>query len=165
MLYPTEFGSFMIHTIKGVSLTRVDTTGQWEEVLTAVRNGQMSIEDATKYVYEQLDVFLSDIKGVNRVFFGDEKKRTGAFMTCPGCGKDIIAGTKNYFCSGYKDGCKYSIMKNFCGTVFSADDVQQLFEGKMIKKKLKKKTGNDTWTQALKFNGNEGKLEFVKEKR
>ena len=56
-------------------------------------------------------------------------------------------------------------MKNFCGTVFSADDVQQLFEGKMIKKKLKKKTGNDTWTQALKFNGNEGKLEFVKEKR
>ena len=86
-------------------------------------------------------------------------------MTCPGCGKDIIAGPKNYFCSGYKDGCKYSIMKNFCGTVFSADDVQQLFEGKMIKKKLKKKTGNDTWTQALKFNGNEGKLEFVKEKR
>lgn len=165
VLYPTEFGTFMIHTIKGVSLTRVDTTGQWEEVLTAVRNGQMSIEDATKYVYEQLDVFLSDIKGVNRVFFGDEKKRTGAFMTCPGCGKDIIAGPKNYFCSGYKDGCKYSLMKNFCGAVFSTDDAQQLFEGKTIKKKLKKKTGNDTWTQALRFNGNEGKLEFVKEKR
>ena len=82
-------------------------------------------------------------------------------MKCPGCGKDIVAGPKNYFCAGYKDGCKYSIMKNFMGAVITEADAKELFAGGIVKKELTKKDGSVKWTQALKFDEEKGGFEFV----
>lgn len=162
VIYPTEFGSFMIHTIRGISLCSVDMTGQWEQVLSSVRNGQTSFEEANTYMYEKLDTLLSDIKGVNRVTYGEIINFNEPVMKCPGCGCDIIAGPKNYFCTGYKEGCKYSIMKRFCEAEFTANDVRTLFAGGTIEKELTKKETGSKWKQLLKFNVELGKLEFVK---
>lgn len=162
VIYPTDFGSFMIHTIKGISLCRVDTTGQWEQLLSAVRNGEKTVDEANIYMNEQLDKLLEDIKGVNKTSYGNVTSYGEKIMTCPGCGKDIIMGPKNYFCTGYKDGCKYSIMKEFCKATFEPDDVRMLFNGNIITKELTKKENNKKWKQLLKFDPILGKLEFVK---
>ena len=162
VIYPTDFGSFMIHTIRGISLCRVDTTGQWEQLLMSVRNGDKSIDEANAYMFDQLETLLADIKGVNKVSYGNAVSFNEKVMTCPGCGNDIIAGSKNYFCSGYKAGCKYSMMKKFCEAEFNTDDVKTLFTGGIIEKELTKKETGKKWKQLLKFNPELGKLEFVK---
>lgn len=161
VLFPTDFGSFMIHTIRGISLCNVDTTGQWEQLLIAVRNGEKTIDDANEYMNDQLAVLLNDIKGVNKTAYGNAAAMREPIMTCPGCGKEIIAGPKNYFCTGYKDGCKYSLMKNFLDADFTPDDVKKLFTGQMVEKQLTKKADHKKWNQLLKFNPELGKLEFV----
>lgn len=162
VIYPTDFGSFMIHTIRGISLCRVDTTGQWEQLLMAVKNGDKNIDEANAYMFEQLETLLADIKGVNKVSYGNAVSFNEKVMTCPGCGNDIIAGSKNYFCSGYKAGCKYSMMKKFCEAEFNTDDVKTLFTGGIIEKELTKKETGKKWKQLLKFDPILGKLEFVK---
>lgn len=50
---------------------------------------------------------------------------------CPVCGKGIIQeGQKSFFCSEYKQGCKFSIRKELCGAAVTASDVKLLIQGK-----------------------------------
>ena len=161
-LIPTDFGSYMIHAIRGVSMCQIDTTGQWEQMFKKVRTGDISYDCAEMYFLAQLKELLQNIKGINKVYYGNAKEqRFETLMKCPGCGKDIVAGPKNYFCAGYKDGCKYSIMKNFMGAVITEADAKELFAGGIVKKELTKKDGSVKWTQALKFDEEKGGFEFV----
>lgn len=149
--YPTDFGSFMIHTIRGVCLCKTDTTGQWEQMLIKVRDGEMSYENAVFQMEMQVDELLKDAKGVNQATWGDGGTR-GFLMTCPGCGKDIIEGPRNFFCTGYRDGCKYSIMKENANlkVKYTANDAKKLFSGEIIEKTLTKE--DKQWKQKLKFD-------------
>lgn len=160
--YPTDFGSFMIHKIRGISLCKIDTTGNWELTLTKVRQGEQSYESAKDFLTSQCEDLINEVKQINKVSFvtGDswEKK---VLMTCPGCGKDIMIGPINYYCLGYRDGCKYSTRKEFLGAKFSDEDVTTLFNGGVVEKELTKKDKSAKWIQKLKFNGVEGKLDFV----
>ena len=149
--YPTDFGSFMIHTIRGISLCKTDTTGQWEQMLIKIRDGEMSYDDAVVQMESWVDELLKDIKGVNQASWGDGGQR-GFLMKCPGCGKDIIEGPRNFFCSGFRDGCKYSIMKENANlkVKYSAEDAKKLFSGEIIEKTLTK--DDKKWKQRLKFD-------------
>lgn len=158
---PTDFGSFMIHTLKGISLCRIDTTGHWEQILNKVKFGEISPDEASAYMKKQVENLIQDIKGVNKVSYGNATMDRQIVMTCPGCGKDIIAGPRNYYCAGYRDGCKYSMMKSFLGADFSPEDIKTLFSGGIIEKTLTKKDKSAKWNQKLKFNTTEGKLDFV----
>ena len=96
------------------------------------------------------------------------KKATGAFAKdtakgigiCPLCGNPITENQKAFGCTNWKNGCKYTIWKNFMGTKISAADAKKLIKGDAIKKKVTSKAGK-TWEQALKFNPKECKMEFV----
>lgn len=160
VFFPTDFGSFLIHTIRGINLCRADTTGHLEQILAKVKDGDMSYDDAKKYMYEQLNVMISDIKNINKVSYGNTERTV--IMTCPHCGKDIMEGPKNFYCTGFRDGCKFSIMKNLMGATFSTQDAVTLFNGGIIEKKLTKADKSSSWIQKLKFDTEEGKLSFIK---
>lgn len=159
-LVPQDFGVFMIHTINGSSICKTDTSGHWEQILSKVRFGEMSYEQANQYMYEQMLNLLNEFKTINKVSYGNVNSFS-SIMVCPGCGKNIIAGPKNYFCEGYKDGCKYSLGKEFLDAKFSEDDIKLLFTGNTVTKKLTKKDKSASWEQKLKFNPIDGKLDFV----
>jgi len=55
-----------------------------------------------------------------------------AICKCPLCGKDVYISKKNYFCSGYKEGCKFSLWRNTLGTNFSSDMVRKLVKGEVL---------------------------------
>ena len=147
---PTEFGSFMIHHLHGISLCQTDTTGNNELVLKAVREGKMEFGKAEEYMERQVEELIDDIKKVNKVSFG---KQNNVVMDCPGCqnGNHIIEGPKNFYCTGFRNGCRYSLMKNFMGAKFTADDVRTLFSGGTVTKKLTKKDKSASWSQELGF--------------
>lgn len=159
VLYPTDFGAFMINTIRGVSLCHIDTTGQWEQVLMKVRTGEVALNQAEQYMEKQLDDLLKDIKGVNKVSYGGEEIEP--IMACPGCGKYIMESPRNYYCMGYKDGCKYSLIKSYMGAHFTRNDAKELFSGNAVVKVLTKADKSKTWKQKIKFNADEGKLDWV----
>lgn len=79
---------------------------------------------------------------------------------CPVCKKEIYEGKKNYYCSGYKNGCTFSIWKDVAGASVSKDDVSKLIAGnKTVQKKCKSKTGKN-FTCMFQLNS-ENKIEFV----
>ena len=53
---------------------------------------------------------------------------------CPVCGKDVVRTRFGYGCTGYKDGCKFSINGVICQRVISLSNVKKLLEtGKTYK--------------------------------
>ena len=162
---PTKFGSFMIHTIRGISLCQIDTTGNWEQLLMKVRQGEETYENAQNYMSEQVNILINEIKNINKVSFVEggvwERK---VLMECPACKKlgvenNIIIGNINYYCSGYKShGCKCGMQKTLLKATFSDDDVKNLMSGGSVTKKLTK--DDKSWEQKLRFSPEEGKLIF-----
>ena len=58
----------------------------------------------------------------------DYKSEKTILGHCPLCGKDIIESNKSYYCSGYKEGCKFSIWKTISGKKISKTNAKQLLE-------------------------------------
>ena len=79
---------------------------------------------------------------------------------CPVCHEEIYESKKNYYCSGYKNGCEFVIWKDVAGASIHKDDVAKLLTGgKTALKKCKSKAGKD-FTCMFKLNS-ENKIEFV----
>lgn len=79
---------------------------------------------------------------------------------CPVCGKGSIQeGQKSFFCSEYKQGCRFSVWKELCGAAVTASHVKLLIQGKEAKpRKMKSKAGKE-FTAGLKLE--DGKVAFV----
>ena len=61
-------------------------------------------------------------------FFGDVVGK------CPLCGSDVIRYKYVYGCSGYKNGCKFSISAYICGRAVSVSNAKRLLtEGETVK--------------------------------
>ena len=67
---------------------------------------------------------------------------------CPRCGKDVIEINLGYGCTGFKDGCKFTIWKNskqkfLADVTFTKTDAKRFLAGKPTRKsKLTDKKGN-----------------------
>ncbi|MBO5454342.1 MAG: topoisomerase C-terminal repeat-containing protein [Clostridia bacterium] len=55
-------------------------------------------------------------------FFGDK------VGVCPICGKDVARNKFGYGCTGYKDGCRFSVGSRICGKIISLNAVRILLE-------------------------------------
>lgn len=151
-LVPTDFSMFMIHAIRGISICRADTTGEWEQVLQKVRSGEISSSDAENFVYEQLDKLIKDTEGINKLSYGNAGPSREPIIACPCCGKNIYESSVNYFCEGYRDGCKASIKKDVFGVKYSKAEAIKLFSGEIIEKTFTAKDGKTKYKSKVKFD-------------
>lgn len=159
---PTESGRGIIANLGKLDICRVDLTGHWEQKLIDVRAGKLFLEDLESEMISHVDDLVKDIKDMALV--ASVKSGKGSFAplcACPNCGKDVLEGTKSYFCVGYKDkSCEISIWKEVVGSKITPTDAKKLFKGEEITKKLKK--DSKTWDQKLKFDVATNKLVFIK---
>ena len=132
----TNKGIFIIETIRKIpslnSLIAIDTTTDWERELDS--KPSKFLDSMTEFVRNEIPEI--EIK---------EKWERENLGVCPICknGK-ILSGEKNYYCSNYKEGCKFVIWKdNFCHAKITENDVMLLLAGKETKQKtmISKKTG------------------------
>ena len=87
------------------------------------------------------------------VFDNTPKAPSKPIGTCPICGKDIVENTKAFGCTGWKEGCKFTIWKEsnfYKDKTIGKQELEQLLKGEPI-------FGN------LKLNS-EHKLEYVQNK-
>lgn len=129
-------------------------TNLGENLLKAVRNSAIKsladISETTSWE-EKLDEnpkkFLSDIKSFVKesvskkveINIPHEAKNS---VLCPFCKKEMRRGKSNWYCSGYKEGCKFVIWNSYSGANITEKDAALLCSGKPTGiKKCKSKAG------------------------
>ncbi len=110
-------------------------------LLKAVRYSSIKsladIEETTiweKRLNEDPDKFLEDIKTFVKSAVSQDIKIEGLYkkseIICPLCKKEVRKGKLNWYCSGYKEGCKFIIWENTAGAKIAQKDVLDLCNGK-----------------------------------
>ena len=149
-------------------------------VIQAVRNSSIKtladISETTnweKELEENPELFETNIKRfvetAVRFPFQIAKLQEENQILCPLCKKPMYFGTtksgyKNWYCSGYKEGCLYKIWENFNGIKLNQKDVSLLCSGKQTGTKsfTSQKTGNEYKAKLFLAPNGEIKFEFVK---
>lgn len=110
--------------LQGIVEKQVQKDYYLQKIYAYVRDGvaYMKDNDYTQKVNESikaLHVIYPDIKASS-----GNKNETG--LTCPLCGKEIRKSEKSYYCSGYRDGCKFSIWQTVSGKKIPESVVKEL---------------------------------------
>ncbi len=136
-------------------------TSELGKALKKVYRGEISIRDSVtlaeneiKSVFEKKECSIET--DTDDGFFGE------VAGICPLCGGNVTKGRYGYYCSGYKEGCKFSIRTSICGRIISKGNVAMLLNtGRTSKIKgfVSKKTGNP-FDAYLKLENGEVKFDF-----
>ena len=125
-------GEFLIESLEQMQISMDKyKTSQLGQALKKVYHGTITVADSVKLAETEIaevfakktDVSSSDDR--NTGFFGD------VVGVCPNCGKNLIRFRKSYGCSGYKDGCKFSVGISICRRIIPLSQLNKLLtEGK-----------------------------------
>jgi DNA topoisomerase-3 len=119
-LYATEKGRFLMGQMgKDEGLRRMADAGQTTEWEKELREDPEGFEGSiARYV-------RACIKSGPR-----ETYRAESPGRCPICGKEVREGKKNYYCTGYREGCGFGIRKEAAGAAVTAEDARLLLAGR-----------------------------------
>ena len=122
-------GEFLIEALLQMQITMDKyKTSQLGQALKKVYRGSMSVEESVKLAEAEIrevfdkkadtDLSLDSETG----FFGD------VVAACPLCGREMKRFRSFYGCTGYKDGCKFSVQTAICGRAISVANLKLLTE-------------------------------------
>ncbi|PFM62722.1 DNA topoisomerase III [Bacillus cereus] len=142
----TPKGEILCESVQGTMLAKPELTAKWEGYLRKIGKKQGSknifvsqtsefIKDLIKGATES----ISELKIDNKV---QEMKAKDTIGKCPKCGKDVVNRKTFYGCSGYKEGCKFSMPGEYLTKKISEANAKKLLEGKKtgLIKKMKGKS-------------------------
>ncbi len=117
-LLPTKKAMTLIEILPK-QLVSAETTGKWEKGLSKISKGEMEKDKFMDSINRFVGFLVEDAKVQKKdVYFEPDKKYkprgdVSTFGTCPKCGSGtILENTKSYYCSHWKNGCKFSIWKD-----------------------------------------------------
>jgi len=158
----TPKGEILCQAVEGTLLAKPDMTAQWEGYLRKIgkRQGSKDIFIAktgefTKKLIETVTQSMGQLQVESKI---QEMKAKDAVGKCPKCGKEVVNRKTFYGCTGYKEGCKFSLPGEFLSRKISEANIKKLLEGKKtgLIKGLK---GKKEFDAHLKLNS-VGKIEF-----
>ena len=149
-------GEYLIESLSrmGISMDKYKTA-ELGKALKKVYRSEISIADSVRLAEKEIsEVFhkkeLPPEQDTDNGFMGD------AAGKCPLCGSEVRRTSFGYGCSGYKNGCKFTLNGIICGRVISISNVKKLLSdgesykiegfispksGKQFSAKLKLKNG------------------------
>lgn len=146
-------------------LKTVDLTQRFEERLKQINAGELSRRDFFAQIDDEIIQYLKIFNVQDGKKLGDAVASLGK---CPACGKEILEGKKNYYCSGYKDGCNFYIMKTIAGKEIPPAAVTQLLRNGATDAMggFRKKNGEGAFTAKLELDEEKKVIfQFVKQKK
>lgn len=122
-IFATDKGIQLINALPIKEIKSAELTALWEKRLYDIELGK-----------EDLPTFVKDIEEITKKWvyeLGTTVKRGdvasySSIGTCPLCGKGIIKTKWGYGCSGYKDGCKFTISGTIAGKKLTDTQVKKL---------------------------------------
>ena len=158
-------GEFLIESLTQMQITMDKyKTSQLGQALKRVYHGKMSVRDSVSLAEQEIREVFEKKSDANFTresdtgFFGD------VVATCPLCGREMKRQRNFYGCSGYKDGCKFSVNISICNRVISVAMLKELTEtGKtpVISGFVSPRTGK-TFDAALKLENGRATFDFEK---
>lgn len=120
-------GEFLIESLSQMQISMDKyKTSQLGQALKKVYRGHMTVDESVKLAEAEIaEVFAKKVD-----VSPTEDRETGFFGekvgVCPNCGRDLIRFRKSYGCSGYKEGCNFSVSIAICRRVIPLSQLQKL---------------------------------------
>ena len=122
-------GEFLIEALTQMQINMDKyKTSQLGQALKRVFRGSMTVGESVQLAEAEIrEVFEKKADATfaresDTGFFGD------VVATCPLCGRDMKRQRNFYGCSGYQDGCKFSVQISICSRVISITALKELTE-------------------------------------
>lgn len=108
-------------------------TSELGQALKKVYRGEIAIEDSVNQAANEIrSVFSAPVNSPDSdKYFGFAGDNIGK---CPLCQKDVVRGKYGYRCTGYKEGCKFSIPGVLCKRVITPTYAKQLLQNSATEK-------------------------------
>jgi DNA topoisomerase-3 len=156
---PTEKEIFLINTLSVGELKSAEITCEWEKTLNDIAEGKT-----------MPDSFLSEIRSLTTAWYEAIKNASGTMYIagddkspiCPFCGSPVHKYDWGYGCTGFKNGCKFSVNKTFLSADITEQHIRQLCDTGITEKIegfVSKNTGKP-FTASLKINRSKQSVEF-----
>jgi len=155
-------GEFLIEALSrmGINMDKYKTA-EFGKALKKVYRGEIAIKDSTKLAETEIRrIFqaqkLAPEKDTDDGFVGDIVGK------CPLCGSDVVRTRFGYGCSGYRDGCKFSLNNVILNRTISVVNVKKLLEtGESYKIDgfISKRTGKE-FSAKLKLENGKAVFDF-----
>ncbi len=156
-------GEFLIESLAQMQINMDKyKTSQLGQALKKVFHGTMSVRDSVKLAEQEIaEVFLtkSDVspqQDSDTGFFGD------VVGICPLCGREMKRFRSFYGCTGYREGCKFSVNTTICRRVIPVVQLKKLItEGKtdLLSGFVSARTGK-TFEAALRLSDGKAVFDF-----
>ena len=160
-------GEFLIESLLQMQITMDKyKTSQLGQALKKVYRGSMTVDESVKLAEAEIREVFDKKEGSVEVssndtgFFGDIVGK------CPVCGSDIKRMRTFYGCTGYKQGCKFSVNLSICRRTIPISALQALLEyGKteVMDGFISSKTGK-SFSASLKLENNRAVFDFSDKK-
>lgn len=157
-LIATDKGKLLIDLV-APALKNPELTGEWEKKLNDIEQGRyhssLFIQEIKQFTLDM----VNEVKAMEVIKkFKNDFKSVGE---CPLCGKPVVENKKGYGCSGFKEGCKFVIWKQFAGKKISEAQVKKLIkDGKTgLIKGFRSRKGS-TFDAHLKYDKQKNKTVF-----
>ncbi|OBZ15833.1 hypothetical protein A8L34_27685 [Bacillus sp. FJAT-27264] len=147
LIYLTPKGEFFMATIRTSKLASVELTGEWEYKLKLVEDRKV----APEVIWEDIKQFARDILDSGPDFQRNVKilATKGYYIdnpltkvgVCPICQKPVVERKKFYGCTGFKDGCSFTLPKVYGSLKIPPKAVPVLIEGKDLQVKMEGQFG------------------------
>ena len=119
-------GIFLIESLKHLDIGMDKyKTCRMGQALKKIFRGEISVSDGISLAEEEISSVFDkasspDTSESDTGFFGD------VIGICPVCGSEVKRYKRSYGCSGYKDGCKFSISMFICSRAISKQNASLL---------------------------------------
>lgn len=129
----TDKGNILCQAVTGTLLASPEMTGKWEQYLHTIGQGKGSQDAFLGNIEKFIQTLLVDTpKGVNQLDKQVEKMQEASSVgACPSCEAGRIEDKgKFYGCSGYREGCRFTLPKVFCEKTLSKTNITKMLDGK-----------------------------------
>ena len=127
-------GEYLIKTLTRLKISMDKyKTSEMGKALKKVYKGKITVAESVALAEKEIDTIFHQPKEPPETdkdtgFFGDVVGK------CPLCGKDVIRYKTGYSCSGYKEGCEFSVYGFICRRVISKVNMEMLLTSKRTSK-------------------------------
>lgn len=160
----TEKAKTLCEIIKNDEITNADMTAKWEKYLKKIRNEvgtqEAFLQSITNFINHLINNVQETFQNSDIKTHVKEISTDKAIGKCPICQKELIDKGKFYGCTGYKEGCKFSLPKKWSSKTLTKKNISDLLTKKETTtiKGFKNKKGT-SFNAKLQLKNN--KLEFI----
>ena len=156
-------GEYLIESLKRMNISMDKfKTAQMGKALKKVFRGEFTIDDSLHIAKNEIAEVFKKKEQKEYAFDTDDGFFGDAIGKCPICSKDVVRTKFGYGCSGYRDGCKFTISGVICDRVIAKSHARSLLtNGKTEKIEgfVSRRTGK-TFSAYLKLEDGKTIFEF-----